>query len=242
MIRAVYFDVDDTLYDQLLPFKAAFKKAFPNIVITNNSCYERIFKIFRTCSDSIFPKYEEKQVSVEEMWIKRMSDTLNNIRESDIDSRRILNFQRIYNDELEHIKPFSQIPQLISSLKAINVSVGIISNGGHKHQIDKIVSLGLENDFLQKNILISGDYSFSKPDRRIFEKALGDEQIESNCTLYVGDNFYSDVYGAKTAGLRTVWFNHRNRHPRFEVKPDLIINSPQELSKIYSYFFKGEHN
>ncbi|POD87152.1 hypothetical protein S101258_00983 [Lactiplantibacillus plantarum subsp. plantarum] len=79
-----------------------------------------------------------------------MSDTLNNIRESDIDSRRILNFQRISNDELEHIKPFSQIPQLISSLKAINVSVGIISNGDHKHQIDKIVSLGLENDFLQK--------------------------------------------------------------------------------------------
>lgn len=91
----VFFDLDDTIYDQAQPFKIAFAKAFPQIKIDN---WNQLYQLFRQKSDEVFPLYPNDREHLEEMWIDRMNRTLSALNEGNkYDSVMILEFQKIYN-------------------------------------------------------------------------------------------------------------------------------------------------
>lgn len=52
--KNIVFDLDDTLYNQQLPFKRSVEKCFPTIDIQQ---IDNIYKRFRYWSDVAFPKY-----------------------------------------------------------------------------------------------------------------------------------------------------------------------------------------
>ena len=56
-------------------------------------------------------------------------------------------------------------------------------------------------------IVVSGDHGFRKPDPRIFQLALDGMAVAAENTLYVGNDMYRDIYGAREAGLSTVMFD-----------------------------------
>lgn len=45
----------------------------------------------------------------------------------------------------------------------------------------------------------------------------------------MGDAYGHDILGAKGAGWKAVWFNHRGRQATGEVMPDYEVRSEQEL-------------
>ncbi|RMF48032.1 MAG: HAD family hydrolase [Anaerolineae bacterium] len=53
-------------------------------------------------------------------------------------------------------------------------------------------------------ILAAGQIGYWKPDRRIFQAAVQVLGIPASQVLYVGDNYYADVVGARQAGLTPV--------------------------------------
>mgnify|MGYP006920911419 CR=1 FL=1 len=68
-----YFDVDDTLYDQFIPFKKAFIEIFPKI---KTLPIYQIFIKFRKYSDKIFEASQSGQVTINEMYIYRIQAAL----------------------------------------------------------------------------------------------------------------------------------------------------------------------
>jgi putative hydrolase of the HAD superfamily len=56
-------------------------------------------------------------------------------------------------------------------------------------------------------IIVSGDHGFRKPDRRLFQLALDGMAVTAEHALYVGNDMYRDIYGAREAGLSTVMFD-----------------------------------
>jgi FMN phosphatase YigB (HAD superfamily) len=56
-------------------------------------------------------------------------------------------------------------------------------------------------------IIVSGDHGYRKPDRRLFQLALEGMRVSAENTLYVGNDMYRDIYGAREAGLKTVMFD-----------------------------------
>ncbi|HUB22410.1 MAG TPA: HAD family hydrolase [Streptosporangiaceae bacterium] len=56
-------------------------------------------------------------------------------------------------------------------------------------------------------IVVSGDHGFRKPDPRLFQLALDGMGVAAENTLYVGNDMYRDIYGARQAGLPTVMFD-----------------------------------
>jgi putative hydrolase of the HAD superfamily len=56
-------------------------------------------------------------------------------------------------------------------------------------------------------IVISGDHGYRKPDRRLFQFALDGMNVAAGNTLYVGNDMYRDIFGAREAGMRTVMFD-----------------------------------
>ena len=52
--------------------------------------------------------------------------------------------------------------------------------------------------------LVAGSVSFWKPQPEIFQHALQLLELRPDQVIYVGDNYYADVVGARSAGLRPV--------------------------------------
>lgn len=81
------------------------------------------------------------------------------------------------------------------------------------------------------HIVISGDYGKGKPDPGIFEHALSQIGLQKKDVIMVGDNLMTDILGANRAGIKSVWINRHNKE-RNEVIPTYEIHHLQELFAI----------
>lgn len=79
------------------------------------------------------------------------------------------------------------------------------------------------------HIVISGGYGKGKPDKGIFEHALSLTSLEKDEVIMVGDNLNTDILGANRTGIKSVWIN-REQKERNEVVPSFEI---RELSDLY---------
>jgi putative hydrolase of the HAD superfamily len=70
-----------------------------------------------------------------------------------------------------------------------------------------------------------------KPDRRIFEHALGGVGSAAAMTLHVGDSYERDVRAAKALGMRTAWLV-RAIPPGPDPIADRVITSLDELNNL----------
>ena len=88
---AVLFDVDDTLYDQREPFERAFRQLFGE---TYEIDMERLFALSRKYSDEAFEHSQSGQMTMDEMYIYRISKALKefDIQISDEDALKFQEF------------------------------------------------------------------------------------------------------------------------------------------------------
>ena len=82
-------------------------------------------------------------------------------------------------------------------------------------------------------IVVSGDYGYRKPDRRLFQFALDGMGVPAGNALYVGNDMYRDIYGAREAGLTTVMFDSDQGVKVYrDCAPDYRITDFRDLLKI----------
>ena len=80
-----------------------------------------------------------------------------------------------------------------------------------------------------KHLFISESLGCLKPDPAFFQKALAVAGYPPEETLMVGDSLYSDILGAKAAGLHTLWLNRGGAKNETDVLPEGEIHSLTEL-------------
>jgi putative hydrolase of the HAD superfamily len=80
-------------------------------------------------------------------------------------------------------------------------------------------------------IVISGEYGKGKPDPGIFEYALTLMKLKKEEVLMVGDNLMTDILGANRTGIRSVWINRHDKE-RNEIIPTYEIKHLEELFPI----------
>jgi len=79
-----------------------------------------------------------------------------------------------------------------------------------------------------EHIVISGDFGRGKPDPAIFEHALSLISLHKDEVIMVGDNLMTDILGANRAGINSVWINHHQKE-QTEVNPTYEIKHLKEL-------------
>jgi putative hydrolase of the HAD superfamily len=96
-------------------------------------------------------------------------------------------------------------------------------------------AVGIEGYF--QPIIVSGDLGFRKPDKRIFEAALNGLDLPPKNVVFVGNDMYRDIYGAKQFGMKTVFFSsNQGRQTANGVEPDYIIYRFAELGQAIAFF------
>jgi len=228
MIRAIVFDVDDTIYDQQAPYRIAMEKEFPDFPMEEmNRAYIR----FRHYSDIGFPRVMAGEWTVEYFRFWRAQQTLLEFGYREISEEEGNHFQKVYEHELENITMLDEMRLTLEFLKSKNVPVGVITNGPTEHQLKKVKQLGLYDYIDPSHVIVSQATGFQKPQKEIFNLAAHQFGFDPATTLYVGDNYDNDVSGAHNAGWKSMWFNHRSRTLEEGTKPvfDVEIDNFEQL-------------
>jgi putative hydrolase of the HAD superfamily len=88
--------------------------------------------------------------------------------------------------------------------------LGLVTNRNDQIQ-DELDDLGLTRFF--DVAIYAGDVNSWKPENAIFLHALDKLQSRPENTVYVGDNYYADIVGARKAGMHQILVDVENIFP-----------------------------
>lgn len=256
MIKAVFFDLDDTLlWDQ-----KSVKEAFLATCKVAEERYgldpDQLEEAVRDAARNLYSSYEfypfTQMIGInpfEGLWgnflddhddFRKMKDTVPGYRKDawtaglktlGIDDPE-------FGHELAERFPAERrkLPFVYEeSFKTLDLLKGkyqllLLTNGSPDLQNTKLtITPELVPYFDQ--IVISGDFGRGKPDPTIFEHALSRLSLEKDEAIMVGDNLMTDILGANRAGIKSVWINRHNKE-RNEVIPTFEIHHLEELFTI----------
>lgn len=241
MIKALVFDLDDTLYDLEIPFRRAYDATFANTYGKQyNLPVGDIFTSMRDHNNEIYDLTQTGEMSSETMYIYRITEAMKDFGVV-ISREEALHFQDVYHEFQHDLTLTDNMKDFLAFASARKLTLGIISNGPSIHQRDKMRSLGVTRWIPVENIIVSADTGVMKPDPAIFKLAQERLGLTAEDSWYVGDSFDRDVEGAAAAGWHTVWINrrHHNKPEDSPVTPDHTVTSEEELTALLTTMIRN---
>jgi len=142
--------------------------------------------------------------------------------------------QRFRSLHIELSTPFPGVPELLSNLEGRRIMQGILTNGFVGNAKIILDNSKLSHHF--KAIVDCGDVPAFKPMPDLFERTLAHLDAIPSETLFVGDEYYADMVGAKRLRLTTVWVNNRENSLEPLVAKYGPENTPDYVTKTISEF------
>lgn len=215
-IKAVIFDLDNTLGNRFVysykMFKHILLKYNPEIS-SDPLLMEAIMQDYCT--------YDEDGIGDKETVFARLQAKYNlKFEKYDILSKY---WAKHIGDYFE---VFDGTYQLLDYLKEKYI-LAVITNGDPVNQLHKI-EIGKLNLYFNE-IIVSKAVGCKKPDKEIFEMMCQRLHVEPNQAVYIGDNFYSDILGAKKANLHAIWLNHNKRISEYPIETIVDIKQLKNI-------------
>lgn len=153
---------------------------------------------------------------------------------TDIDSVYKLDFEKLYEEGYRGVifdvdntlvthgaKANTQAKELFRKLKHMGFSCCLLSN--NKEERVKMFN---------KDVKVNYIFNAHKPSVKNYNKAMELMKTDKNTTLFIGDQLFTDIYGANRAGLYSVLV--KPIHPKEEIQ----IVLKRYLEKIVLFFYE----
>lgn len=226
---SIIFDVDDTLYDQIMPFREAAIQVFGDRC---RGCIDDLYAAFRRHSDELFEASQCGEIGIEDMRACRIMGAARDCGFT-ISRECALLFQETYGLNQRNIRLSDTIMEILDFCKEKGVKMGILTNGPSAHQRNKIKILRTDRWIPWEYVYVSADIGVSKPDIAAF-RYVEEHMVTGDDPVYmVGDSYRNDIAGAMQAEWKSIWLNHRmNQLREGEAEPDHIVESEEELREV----------
>ena len=220
-LRAIFFDLDDTLYDQSFAHAHATRAGQGLDVALRDVSFETYKARASALLEEIHPSVVAGHLTFDSARTRRcelLADEFGGDRSlASAQAAAHINAYRA----AERAVPGAA--EVLNTLKHAGYPLFIVSNNVRVEQEAKLARLGFAHFF--DALIVSGDHPFAKPDPRLFAVALGHAKVAPDHAVHVGDSLSSDVAGAHAAGIHAVWFNrHRRAVPKKMTPPVHVIH------------------
>ncbi|MDH3590479.1 MAG: TIGR02253 family HAD-type hydrolase [Planctomycetota bacterium] len=197
-LRAILFDIDDTLFATTQFAQRARRRAVQAMVhagllVDEDVAYRELKQVVEEFSSNYGHHFDKL--------VLRLSE---HIRPGVHPAIVIASGVQAYHSTKEHIRAYPDAARVLHRLMGSDLKRAILSNGFTVKQAEKLVRLGLQNAFSPGAIFISEEIGVAKPHPKIFRIACESLEVSPDEAMYVGDHPLKDVDPAHDAGLITV--------------------------------------
>ncbi|BAD84875.1 hydrolase, HAD superfamily [Thermococcus kodakarensis KOD1] len=223
MIKAVLFDLDDTLVDTTKLAELARRNAVENMVrhglpVDFDTAYNELLELINEYGSNFGRHFD---------YLLRRLDLPQNPKWI---AAGVIAY---HNTKFAYLRSVKNARRVLLELKREGYKVAVVTDGDPIKQWEKILRLELDEYF--DDVFISDYLGVKKPHPKIFLKALRKLDVKPEEAVMVGDRLYSDIYGAKNVGMTTVWFRYgkyRDREMEYVEYADFTIERLEDLLKI----------
>ncbi|GGJ86175.1 HAD family hydrolase [Deinococcus aquiradiocola] len=205
-VRAVIFDLDDTLFDDagctLAGLRALAARHPALAALPDDALFARHAALLAALEGEV----HAGRLSVEACRERRLAQLLSGVGVPDPDGAEAA---RTYHAASRaHYRPLPGALDVVQALRAAGVRVGVLTNYPGGVQRAKLDACGL-TPHLHASVTTSDAPPKPHPDSYL--RACAALDVQAGEAVMVGDNWRNDVAGAVSAGLRAAWFNPARR-------------------------------
>lgn len=188
-IKAVVFDLDDTLYPEKEYVRSGYH-AVSDLLTNIYDIESKLWKAFVNGKPAIDTVLEEEGIYSDEL------------------KKRCMMQYRFHKPDI-HL--YTGIEELLIKLQNKEIKIGIITDGRPEGQRAKINSLDLEH--LVNNIIITdelGGIDFRKPNELAFRLMKAKFNVTFQEMVYIGDNQRKDFIAPLKLGMKAWWLRNED--------------------------------
>lgn len=221
MVKDVFIDLDDTLFDFRASEKGALARTLRHFGVEPT---EAVLLRYSEINDAQWKLLERGEISREQVKFRRYALLFEEFGIA-CDPMAVNDH---YMEELSKGHIFIEGAEALLESLFGKYRLYLASNGTAWVQERRLKSADLGRYF--EGIFISQELGYDKPDLRFFEGAFAQiKDFKKEEAVMVGDSLTSDIKGGKNAGLRTLWFNPKSAENQSEIKPDYQFARLSEL-------------
>ncbi len=224
MIKHVFLDLDDTIFD----FHAAEAIAIRETLIQMGApASDEAVRRYSKINDAYWKMLERGEITRERLLTERFDRLYSELGLSI--SAELTRYT--YRDRLaEQCIFIDGAEDLLRTLHG-KYRLHAVTNGNVTVQSRRIERSGVENFF--DHVFISERIGANKPSPVFFERCFAHiSDFDPSEGIIVGDSLSSDIVGGKSAGLTTCLFNPQSKQITGDVLPDYEISSLAELPQL----------
>ena len=238
MIRAVVFDLDDTLAPEYGFVKSGFKAVASflaegkwlrfkvpegsDAAALTQQLWRELLELFDEDARNVFNRLLE----------------LHGVADPGDDIFDLVKLYRDHEIDPEIYRPYSDAMPALDRLKKEGIKLGILTDGFALSQRNKLRTLGFDKDLFD-SILVTAEKGegYAKPSEKGFLHVAGELGIDPSEMIYVGDNPKKDFYIGQLLPVKTMRVMRKggvyeNAPYREDIKEDFRI---EDLGQIYAY-------
>ena len=220
MIKAVVFDLDNTLLDFMKMKRVSIKAAissmlFAGLDIDKEKAEKQIYDIY----DSHGYEYQE----VFDLFLKQ------NIGKVDykILASGIIAYKKAKETSLTLYK---NVNETLFSLTKMGLKLAVISDAPSREAWVRICSVNLEHTF--DAVITLHDQGIHKPSPEPFKEAIKSLKVNAEETFMVGDWPERDIIGAKNVGMKTAFAKYGDTFDTENSGADYVLEDILDLVNI----------
>ena len=118
----------------------------------------------------------------------------------------------------EYVRVFDGVVDVLKELKRAGKKLFILSNAQSCFTKPELNKLGLLKYF--NGVIYSSDEGCAKPDAALFARLLDKYKLNKKECVYIGNDPYTDVDGARNAKIDCLWL--KTSHTPFDVQPRFL--------------------
>lgn len=203
-IRHIVFDLDHTLWDYERASEETLQELFDEYALYHYCEHFEIFlRVFRQVNHLLWQAYNQGQIGQEALRRVRFVHIFERLG---IPLDRAEDFGKDYVLRCPH-KPYTlpYVPEALKELQAQGYLLHVLTNGFADVQYIKLRAAGIESFF--HTIVTACRAGAAKPQAGAFRYFLEHAGCRPEQCLMVGDNWEADVWGARQAGMHSLWYN-----------------------------------
>ncbi len=186
-LKAVIFDMDDTLYGEKEYVRSGYAKIAQVLPQVENA------------AGKLWQLFEEKKPAIDEL-LKQENIDCEETKKACLHAYR-------YQEPDIHLYP--GVKELLEELRREGYLLGVITDGRPEGQRAKIRALGLEE--LVDQIVVTDEFGgpeYRKPNPIAFETMKEKLNVAYAEMCYIGDNIKKDFIAPEQLGMRSIWFQN----------------------------------
>lgn len=228
MIKAILFDIDNTLLDFDACVREAMKSGFRKFGL--RSYEDHMFETFEKINCEMWREIEKGNLTFEELLQTRWNRVFAAL---DITFDGCI-FEDFFGEFLfDCAIPVEGAAEILEYLEGRYI-LCVASNGPYAQQLNRLRNANMLSCF--SKFFISEKIGASKPSEDFFSHCINELNKENKILpceiMMIGDSVTSDIIGAAECGFKTCFFNKNTNKKADGIPADHSINRLKDICKI----------